>query len=285
MKAKAIKDLSQLSDNDLFIQVSEGLEHIINHTMAIEADLKFLAEQNKKCGFNILESVFKEETAKFLILIDAIRCPRKPPENFSKHLARFNNHLPKGIYSRVYNYRPPDFGTIRRVIEQECKEYYLDGPNNFDWIFRNEILQMREENIYVDYIESEGNHIWLSPKRYYHPESYLSVSYLRPVVFEVASALWHAGCTKPDALSSIAKTWRSIQMTDDFNWMQLKDYNIQTLMNLQEVNLLETQDNKIWHTIIDKWLFPLHSLDITLNKNDKKELKEARDQKFFEEFY
>jgi len=218
MKTKAIRDLNQLSDNDLVAQVSEGLELIYGHIHSIEADVKFLAEKNKSCGFNILESVLKEESAKFLILFDAIRCPRVPPDNFTKQLARFNDHLAKGIYSLVYDFRPADFKEIRKAIERECHEYYLDGPNDFDWIFRNEILQTREEQIYVDYVESEGEHFWLSPKRYHRPEMHRFTSYLIPSVYNVASALYHTGCTKPDALLCIANIWRSFEFYDDFDW-------------------------------------------------------------------
>ena len=285
MRTKAIKDLNQLSDNDLVAQVSEGLEIIYDHIHSIEADVKFLAEQNKNCGFNILESVLKEESAKFLILFDAIRCPRVPFDNFTKQLARFNDHLAKGIYALVYNLRPVDFGEIKSVIERECHEYYLDGPNDFDWIFRNETLQMREEHIYVDYIESDGNHFWLTPKRFYHPEMYVSTFYTMPVVFEVASALWYAGGTKPKALLSIANNWRSIQISDDFDWQQLRKINIKTLEDLDKLNLLNTQEGNIVKTIINKWLFPLHSLDIRIINVNKEKLREIRDQQFFNMYY
>jgi hypothetical protein len=285
MKSKAIKDLSQLSDKDLVIQVSEGLELIIDHSLFVEADVQYLAEKNKQCGFNILEAVLKEEAAKFLIILDAIRCPRIPPDNFSKQLNRFNDHLAKGIYALVYDYRPADFGEIHRAVERECHEYYLDGPNDFDWIFRNEILQAREEMIYVDYIESDGDHIWLTPKRYYHPEMSLFTHYLRPQVVEVANALWKAGCTKPDALQLLANNWRSIQMTDDFSWYELKKLNVKTLEDLDKNHLLNTQDEAVCSTIIDKWLFPLYSLDIRIIQVDKEKLKETREQSSFNMYY
>jgi len=285
MKAKAIRDLSQLNDKDLVKQLSEGLDLIIDHTLSIEEDAQYLAEQNKKCGFNILEAVLKEEAAKFLILFDAIRCPRVPPNNFSKQLNRFNDHLAKGIYALVYDFRPAHFGDIRGSVERECHEYYLDGPNAVDWIFRNEILQRREEYIYVDYIESNGDHIWLTPKRFYHPEMSSYTDYLRPKVMEVATALWKAGCTKSDALMLIAKNWRSIQMTDDFSWQQLKELNRKTLKDLDNNNLLPSQPESVYSTIIEEWLFPLHSLDIRIIQVDKQKLKEIREQRFFNIYY
>jgi len=285
MKSKAIKDLNQLKDKDLVVQVSEGLDYIFEHIQSIEADVKFLADQNKACGFNIARSVLKEESAKFLILLDAIRCPRVPNDNFTKQLARFNDHLAKGIYSLVYEYRPVDFKEIRKSVERECHKYYLDGPNDFDWIFRNEILQAREEQIYVDYVENEGKHYWLTPKRYYHPELYPSLLYLAPSVYEVASALWNVGCTKPAALLSIAKIWRTLELSDDFHWPKLRDLNIKTLEQLDKQKLLNTQESKYFSIIIDKWMFPLHGLNIRIINVDKETLKEIRDRQFFNMFY
>lgn len=217
--------------------------------------------------------------------MDAIRCPRVPPNNFSKQLGRFNDHLAKGIYALVYDYRPGDYGDIHRAVVRECHEYYLDGPNDFDWIFRNEILQMREENIYVDYIESDGEHMWLTPKRYYHPDMSSFTHYLRPAVMEVATALWKAGCTKPEALQLLIRIWRPIKMSDDFSWHELREVNIKTLEELDEKNLLNTQDDTVCSVIIDRWLFPLYSLDIRIIKVNKEKLKETREQGLFNMYY
>ncbi|MEK7332228.1 MAG: hypothetical protein AAB017_02520, partial [Nitrospirota bacterium] len=63
MKTKAIKDLSQLTDPYLFTQVSEGLNLIFDHMVSIEADVQYLIEQKRQCGFNILEAILKEEAA------------------------------------------------------------------------------------------------------------------------------------------------------------------------------------------------------------------------------
>ncbi|MCD6584718.1 MAG: hypothetical protein J7K96_03045 [Desulfobacteraceae bacterium] len=72
--------------------------------------------------------------------------------------------------------------------------------------------------------------------------------------------------------------WCSIQITDDFTWRQLRELNIKTLEDLDKLNLLNTQKESIVHTIIDKWLFPLYSLDIRIIKTNKNELREYRDQ-------
>jgi AbiV family abortive infection protein len=282
MRAKAIRDLSQLEDNELFEQTAKGLELIIENASRIEADARFLAEQQKSCGYKILHTVAQEEAAKFLILLDAIRCPRIPDDDFVKQLSRFDDHLARGLYAFYYELTPSQFGDVRKIVERECREYYLDRPDDIDWIFRNEILQGKEETIRVDYIERDGKHTWLSPQRYYHPELANSLVALNIPILEVAKALLQVGCAKPRALAVIAEKWRSIPMTNDFSWTKLRDLNYETLKDLHRNKLLAPKLKGTYSTVVDRWLFPLYSLDLRLIKVDKSKLREINEREFFD---
>ena len=53
---------------------------------------------------------------------------------------------------------------MRRLVDILRREFYLDGPNDVDWIFRNQILDSRESRLYVDLIaDEEGRLTWTSP--------------------------------------------------------------------------------------------------------------------------
>ena len=284
MRARAIKDMSQLNDSDFFKEVSEGLNLIMDHCSHIEADARYLTEHKRACGSNILKAFLKEEAAKFLILLDAVRCPRGPSERFTKQLARFNEHLAKGIYASVYDSKPTDFGEVRRIVQMECPEYYLDGPNAVDWILRNEILQRREESFYVDYIENDGSHMWLTPGRFYHPEL-ISSFYYSLQGLEVANALTIAGFNDPDALSVVARRWRTILMEHDFSWHQLREINLNTLKDLEEEGLLKETPEPLCQKIVDGWLFPMYDLDISMVRINKTDLEKTRKRRIAEMFY
>ncbi len=101
MHAKAIKDLAQLADNRLFEEVAKGLTIVLENAACIEADSIFLADQNHPRSCEILRNISEEEAAKFLILMDAIRCPRQPASDFANQLARFNDHFSKKGLRRV----------------------------------------------------------------------------------------------------------------------------------------------------------------------------------------
>lgn len=276
MKTKAIKDLYSLPDDKLFDQLSEGLEHILNNASRIDGDAAFLGKNERARGSQILRVIAEEEAAKFLILIDAVRCPRKPDQQaFPRTLSYFDKHLAKGIYAKNCGMRPATFGRIRTRVEAEMKEYYLDGPSGFDWIFRNEILQKREEFIYVDYMESDGEYFWLSPLRY--EEDGIFSAYT-PLALKLARAFSLAGCTEPEALGLIAEIWRPVVMTDHFTWIRLRELNHQTLKQMEARGLLREQSETVCQTIIDEWLFPLHSLDLSRpTKVSQSELQEIQE--------
>lgn len=285
MRSKAIKDLCQLKDIDLFEKIAEGLDLIVNHVLQIKADSIYLSQNGKPCGYNILEAIAAEESSKVLILLDSIRCPRTNHKVFSKQLQRFNDHLAKGIYAYFYGLKPVSFGEVRKIIKSECQEYYLDGPNDFDWIFRNEILQSREEKIYVDYVENDDEHVWLTPNRYYLHEIGQEGFHLLPEAIEVAEAWWKVGVALPQALAVIAEKWRPITMNDDFYWADLKKLNIETLELLESNGYLKKADSKYYSTIIEKWLFPVYNLDIRIIKIDKNELNKVRENRLADMFY
>ncbi|MBM4308414.1 MAG: AbiV family abortive infection protein [Deltaproteobacteria bacterium] len=277
MRAKAIKDLAQLSDNKLFEEVAEGLTIVLENAACIEADSIFLADQNHPRSCEILRKISEEETAKFLILMDAIRSPRQPASDFANQLARFNDHFSKGFYAEYYTLRLANFGEVLEYIKQAREEYFLDGPNDVDWIFRNRILQQREERIYVDYVENDGEHYWHSPKWPESVEKGMTTFCKMPLdILNLAKSLNQAGCASPKALSVIASKWRSVKMTDDFPISQLRDTNYATLQELDKSGLLREQPQNIYDTIINYWLFPLYSADLRIISVDQSKLREIQ---------
>lgn len=203
MRPKAIRDLVQLTDKEFFEQISIGFEYVLKNAVRINQDAQLLREQERPNGCRILSGLAEEEAAKCLILLDAVRCPRDPPDTLSNQLGRFNDHLAKGLYAEACSWKPTDFKEIRSYVDNERNEFYLDGPNDVDWIFRNRIIANREETIYVDYAaDDHGNHYWQNPNE---DKFLLSVT---PNMLSLAQSFSAAGCTTPEALRIIADFWR-----------------------------------------------------------------------------
>ena len=159
MKHRAIKDLNQLNDDKLIQEISIGLEKIYENCIELWTSAKVLAKQDKYQSFKVLEALSCEEGAKYLILLDALRCPKNEKELFTRQLVKFNEHLAKGIYSALCAMRPDKYISLCNYIKSYLKQFYLDGPEGIEWIFRNPIIAGREECIYVDYVDYDGEHI------------------------------------------------------------------------------------------------------------------------------
>jgi AbiV family abortive infection protein len=199
VQTRAIKDLVQLSEVDFCVAVAEGLTRVVENVNRLGADAVVLADAGHFHGSRVLTAIAEEEASKFLILLDAVRCPRHPGERLSTQLARFNDHLAKGLYAKASMYRPSTLGELQHYLDLDRDQYYLDGPNDCGWVFYNEIMHTGEAQLYVDYIYSDDGHGWSEPSRmsdlFGAPHERACVSLVR--------ALSAVGIATPAALSTV----------------------------------------------------------------------------------
>tara|TARA_R110002094_G_scaffold51613_1_gene63071 strand:- start:104 stop:943 length:840 start_codon:yes stop_codon:yes gene_type:complete len=275
MRPRAFADLSQQSDPNFFRKISEGLSHIAHNVSSIDADFRRLVEDNRGRGARILHACAAEEAGKFLILLDAVRCPRIPPVRFTAQLKKANSHLAKGLYAEANDIRHFDFSEVKLWIERESAEFYLDGPNDVDWIFRNRIAHSRENTLYVDYVAAEGAHYWDIPGMLDENISLLTPS--RAAV-EMVLALEGAGFTNAPALKVIADTWRPVPMRNDMDVRELRRLNVLTLNELSRLNLLVKQQDNEYSMIATNWFFPLYDLPIKSVKMAPADLESERNK-------
>jgi AbiV family abortive infection protein len=273
MKAKAISDLAQLDDQALFQVVAEGMKFIFQNAQRLNSDAERLSSLERFHGSRILRTIAEEEAAKLLILIDAVRCPRQPGDRFSKQLNRFKDHLAKGLYAKSAYWRPSTPAQLQRYLDFEREDFYLDGPNDVDWIFRNNIMQRREETLYVDYIQTEEGHSWLHPGRF---EKDIVLIH-KPAALDIADAFCQCGAVTAKGLQAIAMLWRQQSIPMDMKWMNLRDLNRATMDALKSNGILEPVEPAILGKIIDRWQFPLYDLDLGVIKVDQAQLRKRQE--------
>lgn len=275
MQTKAIGNLSQLSDDKLFAELEPGIELCWQNAKTILDHAQVLAANKHIRGANILQAVAEEEAAKILILFDVVRCPRRPSsQRFSDQLKRFYDHLAKGIYVEHSRARPATFGEVLRWVETETKDYYLDGPNGFDWIFYNDILCKREERMYVDYVHNDNRQQWVGPDRFeFEP---LFPDKCTSAVIGIASSLCESNYHRYAALKSIASIWRVLEIDEGWSWNKLREWNLTTFATLSDNNLLAEASGQHKRTLVDEWPFPLYGCDLGKKMVKKKDLEELQ---------
>jgi len=154
--------------------------------------------------------------------------------------------------------RPADFGELLAYLEHQRASLYLDGPNDVDWIFRNEVLATREETLYVDLVDAEGALLWLTPARIRH-------RWVRGALPGRVPRSWLDGarmlrcCRSPSDHEGLG----GLCPEPDVRWAEVEQRVEQTLEELDRRGRLAgsgtARDRRL---AIDSWTFPLHSADL-----------------------
>ena len=268
----AIKDLLQLPDDRLFEAVATGIRLIVNHAESLESTAVRLHAIDEHHAAAIVRALAKEESAKVLILLDLVRCPRNNQDARSKTVWAFGNHLAKEIYADSCDWRPVDFDEITRIVNRERRPYYLDGPNEVDWILPNYAKTRRENRMYVDYVQDitvdNGEHDWVSPL----PDSlYREYGHTTRSCIVVARALHRVGMTTPEGLAVVADYWRGFEPQPQTTRQDLFTRNYQSLVRVSEARQDREVDPEDATAVCHHWPFPLWPLDLRQSKGPTKE--------------
>ena len=162
--------------------------------------------------------------------------------------------------------RPATFAEARGIVDGVRQSVYYDGEHG-EIEYRNWIVSVREEDLYVDYVEESGDCHWVSPRELDwasgcdHPAP-------SPVV-DLAEALVRLGCGTEDGLSFIANRWQSINISDFTEWSDYVDNNIETVDFLLKSGLSQGTEEWDRRTVIDCWGYPLYSLDLNSLESSK----------------
>ena len=255
--------------------ISEGLDILIENVISINKSLQKLQKVETIRGYKILKQISEEEAAKFLILIDYIRCPSKRSEWQSRQLEYFYGHFVRCLYSEYCSTRPATWKEVCDWVETNRQSRYLDGLLGVEWIFRNELIDKREREIYVDYIEMDNKNIWTSPKKYedidFEPWK------LKSDITHLIILMQKCGFTKYKALKEIRDECAEFNLDPNTHWRKIEEKNLNTIKKLSAKGIVpnEINENEI-SDILDRWYFPLYSLDLKIKKVNEKELKEIQ---------
>ena len=276
MFAPAIGDLAQFDRRKLFDTVSEGIKHIIENAGELNRSARKLFEIGEYRSAEIILGIAEEESAKVLILIDAIRCPPKRKKELSKTLKCFYEHLPKRIYSGMCEWKIACFDDVVRRVDGARKDMFLDGPNGVDWIFPNYRKTQREGNMYVDYVRDitveNGDRYWQTPVG---PSR---ATYVTPKSYQIAEALHRVGATTSQGLDVVGTVWNDFEPEPNTSIRDLCSLNSYMLVLLESRGRLNDVESESAQIILQELPFPLWALDLRPLDRDtyKKHVVELR---------
>ena len=209
------------------------------------------------------------------MLLDLVRCPTSllaKRQHLGKQLA---NHLSRLIYAETCKWHPATFGELRRGVDRERKDYYLDGPSGVDYIYRNTLIQSREELLYADRMLWEDGYQWHKPKASYFGQ--IGGLRLGCVALKVVRGLHAVGAFRRDALEIIDQIWGPLELFDSTHWQEIKALNMATLKRFDQLDRLHNVEPKNIDYALE-WPMPLYSLDFQQIRVTNDELQAERDR-------
>jgi hypothetical protein len=163
---------------------------------------------------------------------------------------------------------------VQGRVDLQRQSHYLDGPNDVDWIFRNELLAQREESLYVDYIHDEEGDRWITPAsndRFMYPPS-------PEPIRKLVGVLHRLGAMSAKGLAVIADHWSSTTLEEQTHWQEVVAINQAIVEELIEADLVTAEalpeDGSF---AVQHWPFPMGNLDLSVRNVDISELEAERD--------
>ena len=271
MKVRSLSLIRQLSHREQLAEISLGVDIITENVFNLSACTAALRSEEHKRGCRVLKYLTEEETAKVLILMDYVRLPQAEHEKCSRQIKYFYDHFVRCLYAETYNtLKASNWAEVCTWVEQSTPSHYLDGPNDVDWIFRNDLMQRRETALYVDYVALDDDRRWFGPR---HMDVVTDWN-LPPITVELLRSMSALGLFRIEMLSYIHEVWSSVAMTPDFHWSKVEKINRsiveKALSTLPDHSEEHNRDAKI---VIDLWSFPLGHLELRMIPIDESELR------------
>ncbi|MCX6642374.1 MAG: hypothetical protein NTV15_03175 [Candidatus Bathyarchaeota archaeon] len=281
---RQILRLEQMTESSKREAASYGLAKIAENVRSLLSEVNHI-ENTAPRASTILTHIAAEEAGKGFMIVDYMRPYRNVSlEMRSRHLKNVYSHLSRGIYVKYYESRPDTFREVQSIVKGYRVSHYLDGPNDVDWILRNEIEEERERELYVDLVSDEEGIKWHSPtdwwKRYSMVRDLTEFAAPRPPICALFLLMQEVGLFSEKALAIMAKTWKDVSVSSTTRW---GDYLIVNQAFIKEckakVSFTSGTTSETLDRITDEFLYPLCGLDLQVVQVTADELQERRERR------
>ena len=227
----------------------------------------------------VLRGYAVEEAAKVLILMDAVRCPKKlVSRNMGKIVGWFYNHLARLIYAEAIGWRPTHIDELRKYVESVRKSHSVEGAVG-EFIMPNLSLYMRESQLYVDVVcEDEKDPYWNEPLSMGMGTSF------EPLILKLTRAMSVLGLFSLKGLNATSEIWEQMTFLSVEGAADALHFTRQLVNRLvvEEVPTEAASEENV-KTLINLWQLPMYDFDFGLIEVPLDELKDEQERILFSE--
>lgn len=272
MKTRQFKQLAGLTGTRRTDLVVEGLGAIAGNIGALADEIEACLNAGASRAAQMVSNVGVEEAGKFLILLDVYRSPHSDARVVSRQFDRAQVHLPKLVYAQIADYSIGSQTELLRALGYLRPSHHLDGPNDYDWIFRNHLITEREGSLYVDLVETDSELEWSAPQE---PGSFGGIR--RPM--HLVQAIAATGLVSSAGLSALSRAWEGFDPRAESHCWEWAERTQAALDELADKGAM-TADADTAHFVSDRWPMPLVELDVEEERVKIPALEAERDAQF-----
>lgn len=273
MKTRQFKRLATTSKGQQEQLVVNGLQFIGANVVDLARELEACSGARAYRASRLLYNIGREEAGKFLVLIDAYRSPSSDQAALSRQFGRAGDHLAKLIYAQIADYSIASQAELLGAVNSHRQELYLDGPNDYDFIYRNDLLSERENALYVDLVDNEGDLNWWPP---FAPDLGEHV----PRSMRIVQAILRAGLVSMDGLVALRSAWTGFDPHSDSNCWDWTERTTEALRQFPDLNIDGEGLGPEASFLADRWPMPMVELDLSQSRATVEELVAERTARF-----
>ncbi len=237
-------------------------ELVVEGLLAIEANIAAISGEMDACNktdsfraARMLYNIAREEAGKFLVLIDVYRSPDSHQALRSRQFRRAGDHLSKLVYAQIADYSIASQNELLSAVSSHRQQLYLDGPNDYDFIYKNQLLMERENAFYVDLVDFEGELKWWLPYD-------LEFHHLAPTSVRLVHALVASGFASTAGLEALSVAWAGFDPHENTHCAAWHARTAEALSRLPEREHDDEQCHVASWLVKDRWPMPMVEFDV-----------------------
>jgi hypothetical protein len=271
--------LCNMSHSERLDFIAEGLPIMLQSAQGFWRAAETLESSQREAA--VLAGFAEEESAKALILIDLVRCPK--PE-VGKRIGRIvkktlYDHLSRMIYAKAQSWLSANVAQLQEYIDHERQGHYLEGGMS-EYIVPNWSLYQRESTMYADIeVHEEGIPQWNDPNRWSD-----STMMMRPIALDLVEALEALGVLTHSGLQAPSEVWSSVDFVNDEGPVEARELTKQLAARLDSEGLIsDCGTEQHARLLFNHWQLPMYNMDFDLIHVPLEQLEAERDAAFWNE--
>lgn len=281
MRVREARKIQQLPGAQRNAAVLDGLVLLSEHVLALTTDAEILHDSGRRRGAAVLDVLAAEEAAKVFMLLDIVRAGWRDQKVVGRILGRWlYSHLARGLYVQAYSGQPANLRELREYVDLSRRDRYLDGPTGVDRLYRNEIEDVRESTLYVDYVVYEGGAgQWVTPADRAESSLAMTKTHFAPRIVTVLASLARLGVFTTAGLAVVRDVWQQAgDVNDSTRWNDIAKLNLAVVQALIDAGMPRGDGSvEDLRTAVEGWSFPLTGLDLSPLEVPEDEIAAQRD--------